>query len=86
MISLQEELDWECYGLYGIIDPAPHWGSDADHHGEPPPLRLGERAFEIVMARRMVEGALDTTWFARHDTTPVTESAGELAERVPRPR
>ena len=72
MISLQEELDWECYGLYGIIDPAPHWGGDG-YHGEPPPLRLGERAFEIVMARRMEQGALDTTWFARHDATPITE-------------
>ena len=73
MIALQEELDWECYGLYGIIDPAPHWRGDADHHGEPPPLRLGERAFEIVLARRMAEGALDTTWFARHDAMPITD-------------
>ena len=73
MIALQEELDWECYGLYGIIDPAPHWCGGAGHGGEPPALRLGERAFEIVMARRMEQGALDTTWFARHDATPITD-------------
>jgi len=73
MIALQEELDWECYGLYGITDPAPLWGGDVHHHGEPPPLRLGERAFEIVMARRMAESALDTTWFARHDAVPIVE-------------
>ena len=73
MISLQEELDWECYGLYGIIDPAPHWGGRAGRRGEPPALRLGERAFEIVMASRMAEGALETTWFGRHDATPITD-------------
>ena len=73
MIALQEELDWQCCGLYGIIDPAPYWGGDAGHRGEPPPLRLGERAFEIVVARGMAQGSLDTTWFARHDATPITD-------------
>ena len=42
-------------------------------HREPPPLALGERAFEIVMARRMAAGALETTWFDRHGSTPITE-------------
>ena len=73
MIALQEELDWECYGLYGIIDSGPNLVADAGHQGEPPPLRLGERAFEIVMARRVGQGALDTTWFARHDAKPITD-------------
>ena len=53
-------------------------GSDADasdtgNHREPPPLALGERAFEIVMARRMAVGELETTWFTRHGSTPITE-------------
>ncbi len=44
MIGLQEELDWEVYRLYGLCDEdltAP----------EAPELRLGERAFEIELAR-----------------------------------
>ena len=154
MIALQEELDWECYRLYGVIDkdccyageepPAPERppGSqpvqadqcsddgvprrvgkvpghprgvypnmvsrqesgatprhadetnhraersshpdlpasgdhrnlnDAGDRREPPPLALGERAFEIVMARRMEADDLETTWFARHGSAPITE-------------
>lgn len=38
-----------------------------------PEVDLGERAFEIVMARKMADGELETTWFARHGSTPVTE-------------
>ena len=150
MIALQEELDWECYRLYGVIDedcrygglsptdglppatptdpdpdasdstaadghtpspaPAPATPADPDtpnataayehslsevsapvrvpttpadpdapdtaNRHEPPPLALDERAFEIVMARRMAAGELETTWFTRHDSTPITEPPG----------
>jgi hypothetical protein len=68
MIALQEELDWRCYRLYGIteddltLDPA-----------SVPEINLGERAFEIVMARQMATGELETTWFERHRSTPITE-------------
>jgi hypothetical protein len=68
MIALQEELDWECYALYGLIDEelccSGHTVS---------PIQLGQRAFEIVMARKMARGELETTWFARHGSTPITE-------------
>ncbi|MCT2580894.1 BREX-2 system adenine-specific DNA-methyltransferase PglX [Mesorhizobium sp. P16.1] len=66
MITLQEELDWRCYHAYGLLH-APL------EHATAPPLRLGERAFEIVMARRMAAGDLDTAWFERHRSTPLTE-------------
>jgi hypothetical protein len=48
---------------------------DADlTHGQPlPPVRLGERAFEIVMARRVAAGDQATTWFERHGSTPITD-------------
>src|SRR5207342_3523826 len=36
-------------------------------------IQLGERAFEIVMARRMAAGELETRWFERHRSTPITE-------------
>ena len=36
-------------------------------------VKLGERAFEIVMARKMAKGELETAWFSRHGSTPITE-------------
>ncbi|MBX6312632.1 MAG: BREX-2 system adenine-specific DNA-methyltransferase PglX [Isosphaeraceae bacterium] len=65
MIALQEELDWACYRLYGLID------EDLTYPGEPPPLRFGGRAFEIAMGARMASGELQTTWFERHNATPL---------------
>ncbi|KOV75074.1 DNA methylase, partial [Streptomyces sp. NRRL WC-3618] len=75
MIALQEELDWQVYGLYGLL-------SDADvartvaHSPEPstiPEVRLGERAFEIVLARQVAGSEVETVWFERHGSTPITE-------------
>ena len=67
MIALQEELDWQCYRLYNLLD------TDLTYDKEPPPIQLGQRAFEIVMARKMAAGELETTWFERHGSTPITE-------------
>ncbi|MHB2016956.1 MAG: BREX-2 system adenine-specific DNA-methyltransferase PglX [Candidatus Xenobia bacterium] len=69
MVALQEELDWLCYRLYAICPDAPLCVDPATA----PPLKLGERAFEIVMARKMAAGDLETAWFARHGSTPITE-------------
>lgn len=71
MIAQQEELDWNVYRLYGLVD------EDLTYHGgDLPGLALGERASEIVLARRMRAGEEDTTWFARHGSTPLTELPG----------
>lgn len=70
-VAWQEELDWECYRLYGLL-PADA-GELRYTSGEPPEVALGERAFEIVLARRMAAGRETTTWFERHSSTPVTE-------------
>jgi hypothetical protein len=71
MIAVQEELDWCCYRLYGLLPP----GGDmsCSEYGAPPEVTLGERAFEIVLARRMAACAESTTWFERHGSTPITE-------------
>ena len=69
MIALQEELDWRCYRLYGLLPE----GAAELEHPNPPEVRLGERAFEIVLARRMAAGKETTTWFERHGSTPITE-------------
>jgi hypothetical protein len=68
MIAIQEELDWHCYQLYGLLpDDLRYAGDDL------PELALGQRAFEIVMARQIAKGELETTWFERHGSTPITE-------------
>ena len=69
--SLQEELDWHCYRLYKLLD------TDLTYDKEPPPIQLGQRAFEIVMARKIAAGELETSWFERHGSTPITEIPAE---------
>ena len=83
MVGLQEELDWACYGLYGLVDEDLTFPVD-----EVPALAKGERAFEIALARRMAAGEVSTAWFERHGSTPITELPGhwpdgyrELVER-----
>ncbi|GAA4081291.1 BREX-2 system adenine-specific DNA-methyltransferase PglX [Actinomadura miaoliensis] len=68
MIAEQEELDWEVYSLYGLLDEGLTAPSEAV-----PELKLGERAFEIVLARKMERGEVQTEWFNRHGSTPITE-------------
>ena len=69
MIALQEDMDWVCYGLYGLLPPE----DDAVCGANSPFLDLGQRAFEIVLARQIADGEEPTTWFARHGATPITE-------------
>lgn len=64
MVALQEELDWLNYRLYGLID------EDLCYQGSAPEIRLGERSFEIHLARRIANGDTETTWFKRHNSTP----------------
>ncbi|MFE0175484.1 BREX-2 system adenine-specific DNA-methyltransferase PglX [Streptomyces sp. NPDC059002] len=75
MIALQEELDWEVYHSYGLLTDAEKARLTAPCP-EPttiPHVKLGERAFEIVLARKQAAGELETAWFDRHGSTPVTE-------------
>ncbi|WP_091607349.1 BREX-2 system adenine-specific DNA-methyltransferase PglX [Arthrobacter koreensis] len=67
MVAVQEELDWETYRLYGLTD------DDLTYHGEDlPELELGQRAFEIALARQIAAGESTSTWFQRHGSTPIT--------------
>ncbi|WP_422771850.1 BREX-2 system adenine-specific DNA-methyltransferase PglX [Plantactinospora sp. WMMC1484] len=68
MIALQEELDWQVYHQYGLLPDELTAPAESV-----PELRLGERAFEIVLARKMAAGKAETQWFARHGSTPITE-------------
>lgn len=67
MVASQEELDWQVYRIYGVLEDA------LCYEGEPPEIRFGERAFEIVLARQCADGSTTTTWFERHGAQPVTE-------------
>lgn len=71
MIGEQEELDWHCYRLYELL-PAGVSGEEVEH-GTPVDVELGERAFEIVLARRVAAGKETSNWFERHGSTPTTE-------------
>lgn len=71
MIGVQEELDWQVYGLYGLLNEAEVARTTVPEGDleKIPGVELGERAFEIVLA---ASGA-ETAWFRRHGSTPVTE-------------
>ncbi|EME22373.1 BREX-2 system adenine-specific DNA-methyltransferase PglX [Rhodococcus triatomae] len=67
MIAEQDELDWEVYRNYGLIE-----GSLFLPEGQAPGIALGERAFEIALARKVATGEAETAWFERHGSTSVT--------------
>ncbi|MEU5162627.1 BREX-2 system adenine-specific DNA-methyltransferase PglX [Streptomyces sp. NPDC020875] len=68
MIALQEELDWQVYSLYNL-----HSEDLRAPEADVPELALGERAFEIVLARQVAAGEASGEWFKRHWSTPITE-------------
>lgn len=68
MVAQQEELDWETYALYGLT-----LGDLTYSGGDLPGIALGQRAFEIVLARKVIDGEEETAWFERHGSTPITD-------------
>lgn len=72
MIALQEELDWQVYSLYNLHPEDLRVSEDPDDPNIPE-LSLGERAFEIVLARRAAAGEASDEWFKRHNSTPISE-------------
>ncbi|MFQ6200830.1 BREX-2 system adenine-specific DNA-methyltransferase PglX, partial [Streptomyces sp. NPDC000405] len=72
MIALQEELDWQVYSLYNLHGEDLRASEDPDDPNIPE-LIVGERAFEIVLARRVAAGEASDEWFKRHNSTPITE-------------
>ncbi|WP_433461723.1 BREX-2 system adenine-specific DNA-methyltransferase PglX [Spirillospora sp. CA-128828] len=79
MIALQEELDWQMYGSYGLLESDALKATTSKDISSVPDVRLGERAFEIFLARKVAKGAAETVWFSRHGSEPVTE----IPERWP---
>ncbi|WP_030884881.1 BREX-2 system adenine-specific DNA-methyltransferase PglX [Streptomyces sp. NRRL S-1868] len=89
MILLQEELDWTVYGAYGLLTPKEVARTTLP--GDPAELRddidvpqqfpLGQRAFEIVLKRKVDAGEAETAWFERHGSTET--AVAEIPERWP---
>ncbi|NYH55735.1 hypothetical protein HNR06_005324 [Nocardiopsis arvandica] len=73
MVALQEELDWDVYHRYGLITDAQFAELTIPDTTDVPSINLGERAFEIVLARKMAAGEASTEWFNRHGSTPITK-------------
>ncbi|MFG3041773.1 BREX-2 system adenine-specific DNA-methyltransferase PglX [Streptomyces sp. NPDC048330] len=76
MIALQEELDWQVYSLYHLHSEDLRLPDAA----AVPELALGERAFEIVLARRIEAGESSDEWFTRHGFTPITETPAHWSD------
>ncbi|WP_432110154.1 BREX-2 system adenine-specific DNA-methyltransferase PglX [Streptomyces sp. AA1529] len=72
MVALQEELDWQVYSLFNLHPEDLRVSEDPDSP-DIPELALGERAFEIVLARKVQAGEASDEWFKRHGSTPITE-------------
>ncbi|MEW2116885.1 BREX-2 system adenine-specific DNA-methyltransferase PglX [Streptomyces sp. NPDC005474] len=69
MIAVQEELDWEVYGIYGLYDDLTAPEDSLPVKG----LDLGQRAFEIDLGARVEKGEAKTEWFRRHKSTMISE-------------
>ena len=79
MIALQEELDWDVYHRYGLLTDDEAAALIAGPRSVPN-IDLGLRAFEIVLARKVASGEVETQWFARHRSVPATEIPKEWPE------
>lgn len=73
MIGLQEELDWRVYGLYDLLSNNEIAQLTAPNLDDVPQVKLGERSFEIVLARKVGADETVPEWFTRHGSTPITE-------------
>lgn len=69
MIALQEEMDWQVYSLYALHSADLRLPDTSTV----PEIALGERAFELVLARGVTAGEVTEVWFKRHGSTPITE-------------
>lgn len=74
MAFLQEELDWETYRLYELID------EDLTYSGKSIPIGPEQRSFEIELGRAIGRGLDANAWFERHHRSPITEIPTEWPE------
>lgn len=70
MVAEQDELDWEMYRNYGLLDQELFLPV-----GQVPGITPAERSFAVVLARKVAAGEVETSWFEHHNHkfTPVTD-------------
>ena len=68
MVSLQEELDWLAYEAYGLVDDG-----FSLQCNDRPSIKTGERAFEVLLARSLLDSDGDESWFDSHHIKKCTE-------------
>jgi hypothetical protein len=66
MVFLQEELDWEMYREYGLLE------ANLNFDGPPVAIKSAQRAFAILLARRLENDEESSTWFTEstHQFSP----------------
>lgn len=79
MISTQEELDWRMYAVYGLLDEDLSYQSTVI-----PEVEFGQRAFEFIMARKVADSELQTSWFERHKAVPNSDIPSQWPEEYRR--
>jgi len=66
MVAEQEELDWDIYASYGLVD------QEVLGQTKPEQLAPEERPFEILLAKSVIGGSVSNAWFSRHSRNMVT--------------
>jgi hypothetical protein len=76
MVFQQEELDWEVYRLYVLVEESlTYQGTDIEQ------ILPGQRAFEIALAREVEEAHESTKWFSHHGHAKATAIPDEWPEK-----
>lgn len=75
LVSLQEEIDWRVYGLFGL----PTVVADSVE-SVAVPVRPEHRPFEVRLARDVASDISARLWFERHKRAVPTDVAGPLAD------
>ena len=75
LVSIQEEIDWRVYGLYGLPTVTAPTVTEVLVSVAPE-----HRPFEVRLARDMDDDLSARIWFARHKRTPPVDVDGPLAD------
>lgn len=75
LVSLQEEMDWRVYGLFGL--PTVTAPSVADVRV---PVEPNHRPFEVRLARDVATDVSASEWFRLHKRAPPADVGGPLAD------
>jgi hypothetical protein len=77
LVFEQEELDWEVYSAYGLVDDEMVSPFDATSTAQ---LKVGERPFEILLAQAVESGLEKTRWFADFAEVQLTAISAQVGD------